>query len=144
MPRKREHIGVVTGSRLLYFDECPASCIRALEAADEINLPLRTISEPELLLFACRQFRPSAILAVLGTQPAAAMRVLLEIGALEPSLPLLIASETDISRDPMLSRTALALQLDARGSVRLGGGLRDLQISLLCAVAALNRPHGDR
>ena len=50
-------------------------------------------------------------------------------------MPVLVAGNTDISLDETIRAKAVSLGLDVRGSVRLGGSLRDLQLALLCAIA---------
>lgn len=124
--------------RLLYFDEQPASCMRAIDAADDIRLPIQTVSHPEALHDACRAFKPSAILAVLRPGDLQALRVLTVISVAGPQMPVLIAGDVDIGLDGTIGKKVKSLDLDVRGSVRIAGSLRDLQLALLCAIARLH------
>lgn len=127
--------------RLLYFDERPVSCMRAIDAADDIRLPIQTASHPEALQDACRTFLPTAILAVLQPGDLQAHQVIAVISVVSPRLPVLVAGDMDISLDETIGAKVESLGLDVRGSVRLGDNLRDLQLALLCAVAGLrHRP----
>ncbi|MBT4907629.1 MAG: hypothetical protein HOK98_04315 [Rhodospirillaceae bacterium] len=127
-------------ARLLYFDEQPVSCMRAIDAADDIRLPIQTVSHPKALHDACRTFGPTAVLAVLRPGDLLALRVIAVMSVVGPRIPLLVAGDVDISRDRALRTKVKTLGLDVRGSVRLGGSLRDLQLALLCAIAGL---HGE-
>ena len=124
-------------ARVLYFDEQPVSCMRAIDAADDIHLPIQTASHPRALHDACRTFGPSAVLAVLKPGDPLALRVLAVISVVRPRIPVLVAGDVDISRDRAFRAKVKSLGLDVRGSVRLGGSLRDLQLALLCAIAGL-------
>ena len=123
--------------RLLYFDELPSSCMRAIDAADDIRLPIQAASHPEALNEACRTFNPSAVLAVLRPGDELARRVIAAISDAGPQLPILIAGDMDISLDQTIVESAASLGLDIRGTVRLSGSLRDLQLALLCAISRL-------
>ncbi len=125
-------------ARLLYFDEQSVACMRAIDAADDIGLPIQTASHPKALHDACRTFRPSTVLAVLPPGNTLALRVIAVMSIAAPRVPVLIAGDVDISLDRMIRTRVHSLGLDVRGSVRLGGSLRDLQLALLCAVAGLN------
>lgn len=124
-----------TGARLLYFDERPSACMRAIEAADDIRLPIRTVSHPESLREVCRAFQPTSALTVLRPYGIVSPWIMSEISTSEPGLPVLIACETDICADRSFTETVASLDLDVRGSVRLGTGVRDLQLALLCAAS---------
>ncbi|MBT4771067.1 MAG: hypothetical protein HOL07_05030 [Rhodospirillaceae bacterium] len=126
-----------SAARLLYFDEQPSSCMRAIDAADDMRLPIETVSHPDALNDACRTFKPSAVLAVLHPGDMQARRVIAVISVAGPQLPVLVAGEVDISLDEAIGTDARALDLYVRGSVRLGGSLRDLQLALLCAISRL-------
>lgn len=126
-----------SATRLLYFDEQPASCMRAIDAADDIRLPIETVSDPAALKEACRTFRPSALLAVLRPGDMQARRVIAVISVAQPPIPVLVAGEMDISLDATIVADVVSLGLDVRGSVRLGESQRELQLALLCAVAGL-------
>lgn len=124
-------------ARLLYFDPQPASCMRAIDAADDMRLPIETVSHPEALSAACRGFRPTAVLAVLHPGDELARRVVAVLSVVRPPLPILIAGDADISLDSRIGTDVMSLGADVRGSVRLSGSLRDLQFALLCAIARL-------
>jgi hypothetical protein len=124
--------------RLLYFDEQPASCTRAIDAADDIRLPIQTVSHPEALHDACRAFKPSAVLAILRPDDLQALRVFTAISVAGSQIPVLIAGDVDIGLDGTIGKKVKSLDLDVRGSVRIGGSLRDLQFALLCAIARLH------
>lgn len=126
------------GARLLYFDEQPVSCMRAIDAADDIRLSIRTASHPEDLHAGCLSFRPSAVLAVLRPGEIQARRVIEIISVTRPRVPVLIAGDVDISIDRVIGMRVKSLGLDVRGSVRLVGKLRDLQLALLCAISGLD------
>jgi hypothetical protein len=53
-------------------------------------------------------------------------------------IPVLIAGDVDIGLDGTIGKKVKLLDLDVRGSVRIGGSLRDLQFALLCAIARLH------
>jgi len=109
--------------------------MRAIDAADDLRLAIQTVSHPAGLNDACLTFKPSAALAVLRPGDAQARRVIAEISLVRPQMPVLVAGNTDISLDETIRAKAVSLGLDVRGSVRLGGSLRDLQLALLCAIA---------
>ena len=60
-----------------------------------------------------------------------------QVPHLSPQLPILIAGDMDISLDQTIVESAASLGLDIRGTVRLSGSLRDLQLALLCAISRL-------
>lgn len=111
--------------------------MRALESADELRLPIRTVSHPDTLADACRGFDPNAAVVVVYPDSRQVCRAISAIATLRPDLPVLVAGETDISRTPDLLQNAVPSVLDMRGSVRLDGGVRDLQLALLCAASRL-------
>ncbi|MEP4379281.1 MAG: hypothetical protein ABJ215_10645 [Alphaproteobacteria bacterium] len=115
--------------------------MRAIEAADDIDLSIQTASHPEALYEACRTFGPSAVLAVLRPGDMQALRVVAVISTARPQIPVLIAGDRDISLDGTMGTKVKSLGLDVRGSVRLGASLRDLQLALLCAIAGLGGDH---
>jgi len=112
--------------------------MRAIDAADGIHLPIVTVSHPEALNDACRTFNPTAMLAVLRPGDEMARQVIAVISAVGPQLPILIAGDTDISLDETIGASAGSLGVDVRGSVRLNGSLRDLQLAQLCAISRLH------
>ncbi len=124
-------------ARLLYFDEQPASCMRAIDAADDLGLSIQTVSHPAALHAACGEFKPSAVLAVLRPEVMQALYVITVISAARPQIPILVAGDVDISLDGTVAAKVKLLGLDVRGSVRLGGSLRDLQLALLCSITSL-------
>lgn len=126
-----------SAARLLYFDERPFSCMRAIDAADDIHLPIETVSHPEALNDACRTFNPSAVLAVLRPGDELARQVIAVLSDAGPGLPILIAGDRDISLDKTMGASVASLGADVRGSVRLSGSLRDLQLAQLCAISSL-------
>ncbi|MDA0784942.1 MAG: hypothetical protein O3B37_01515 [Proteobacteria bacterium] len=126
-----------SAARLLYFDVQAASCMRAIDAAADLGLSIQTVSHSVALHDACGQFKPSAVLAVLRPEERQALHVIGVISDARPQIPILIAGDVDISRDGTLGARVKSLGLDARGSVRVGGSLRDLQLALLCAIAGL-------
>tara|TARA_R110002110_G_scaffold2756_5_gene13431 strand:+ start:43483 stop:43836 length:354 start_codon:yes stop_codon:yes gene_type:complete len=111
--------------------------MRAIDAADDIHLSIETVSHPEALNEVCRTFNPSAVLAVLSPGDELARRVIAVISAAGPQIPILIAGDTDISLDETIGASAGSLGVDIRGSVRLSGSLRDLQLAQLCAISRL-------
>jgi hypothetical protein len=102
--------------------------MRAIDAADDIRLPIQTVSHPKAFHDACRTFGPTAVLA---------LRVIAVMSVVGPRIPLLVAGDVDISHDRALRTKVKSLGLDVRGSVRFGGSLSDLQLALLCAIAGL-------
>lgn len=110
----------------------------AIDAADDLRLSIQTASHPRELHDACRTFRPSAVLAVLRPGDLQALRVIAVLSAAGPHIPVLVAGDRDIGLDRVLRMRVKSLGVDLRGSVQLGGSLRDLQLALLCAVAGLN------
>lgn len=79
-----------------------------------------------------------AVLVVLRLGDLQALRVFAVISVAGPRIPVLVAGDVYIGLDRVLRAKVKSLGLDVRGSVQLGGRLRDLQLALLCAIAGLN------
>lgn len=126
-------------SRLLYFDPLPDACIHVLDAAADLQIAVQTVSHPSALEDICQTFQPTGLMLVLRPAETDLVRILGRLAAAGVHAPMLVAGEPDISLDRDLEQAVRELGVDLRGSVRLGGELRDLQLALLSAAAILGR-----